>query len=122
MFVVLSITWVCGPPIEMKINHGGTEVTEKTLKKLKLPALRVSVVNDFRRSEAAAPPRRVAESKGPYSRSRLSWERSSRSVPYVLQQLLDFSLLVRRERQQRQTRDAAEAPVVIHGILHTWDA
>jgi len=30
MFVVLSVTWACGPPIEMKINHGGTEVTEKT--------------------------------------------------------------------------------------------
>jgi hypothetical protein len=53
--VILSVTWACGPPIEMKINHGGTEITEKTLKKLKLPALRVGarpersrrVVNDF---------------------------------------------------------------------------
>src|ERR1035437_7194731 len=77
---------------------------------------------DFRRNEAAAPPRRVAESKGPYSRSSLSLERSSCSVPYVLQQLLHFGFFVRRERQQRQTRDATEAPVVIHGILHTRDA
>jgi hypothetical protein len=38
--VILSVTWACGPPIEMKINHGGTEITEKTLKKLKLRALR----------------------------------------------------------------------------------
>jgi hypothetical protein len=53
--VILSVTWACGPPIEMKINHGGTEITEKTLKKLKLRALRVGacpersrrVVNDF---------------------------------------------------------------------------
>jgi len=27
--VIASITWVCGPPIGMKINHGGTEITEK---------------------------------------------------------------------------------------------
>src|ERR1035437_1963159 len=37
----------------MKIDNGGTEITEKTLKKLKLRALRVSVVNDFRRSAGA---------------------------------------------------------------------
>src|ERR1035441_5291368 len=49
--VILSVIWACGAPIEMKIDHGGTEITEKTLKKLKLRALRVSVVNDFRRSE-----------------------------------------------------------------------
>jgi hypothetical protein len=29
-FVILSVTWACGPPIEMKINHGGAEITEKT--------------------------------------------------------------------------------------------
>src|ERR1035437_7600411 len=57
--VILSVIWACGAPIEMKIDHGGTEITEKTLKKLKLRALRVSVVNDFRRS-AGAP------SKDPY--------------------------------------------------------
>ena len=55
--VILSIAWVCGPPMEMKINHGGTEITEKPLKKLKLRALRVSVVNDFRRCGAQRPQR-----------------------------------------------------------------
>src|SRR5664280_1100976 len=45
-----------------------------------------------------------------------------RLVPDVLEQLLHFGCLVRRERQQRQTRDATEAPVVIHCILHTRDA
>src|ERR1035441_3481863 len=44
------------------------------------------------------------------------------SVPDVLQQPLHFGLFVRGERQQRQTRDAAEAAVVIHGILHAGDA
>jgi hypothetical protein len=48
--VILSVTGL-RPPIGMKINHGGTEVTEKTREKLKL---RVSVVNDFRRSDGAA--------------------------------------------------------------------
>src|ERR1039457_6620254 len=68
--VILSVTWACGPPIEMKINHGGTETTEKTLKKLKLRALRVSVVNDFRRSDE-----RREESKDPFGRqeSRTCW-------------------------------------------------
>jgi hypothetical protein len=37
----LSVTWACGAPIEMKIDRGGTEITEKTLKKLKLRAFRV---------------------------------------------------------------------------------
>src|SRR5664280_2860499 len=45
-----------------------------------------------------------------------------RLVPDVLEQLLHFGFLVRRQRQQRQTRDATEAPVVIHCILHTRDA
>src|ERR1022692_540204 len=49
----------------MKIDHGGTEITEKTLKKLKLRALRVSVVNDFRRS-AGAPSLRAGV-EGPLS-------------------------------------------------------
>src|ERR1017187_6439903 len=43
----MSVTWACGAPIEMKIHHGDTEITKKTLKKLELRALRVSVVNDF---------------------------------------------------------------------------
>src|ERR1022692_4567875 len=55
--VILSVIWACGAPIEMKIDHGGTEITEKTLKKLKLRALRVSVVNDFRRCGAQRPQR-----------------------------------------------------------------
>src|ERR1035437_9817585 len=50
----MSVTWACGAPIEMKIDHGGTEITEKTLKKLKL---RVSVVNDFRRSVSIFTPK-----------------------------------------------------------------
>src|SRR5664280_3097869 len=44
-----SVTWACGPPIGTKIHHGGTE---KTREKLKARVLRVSVVNDFRRSGA----------------------------------------------------------------------
>src|ERR1035437_8656624 len=52
--VILSVIWACGAPIEMKIDHGGTEITEKTLKKLKLRALRVSVVNAFRRRAVVA--------------------------------------------------------------------
>jgi hypothetical protein len=63
--VILSVIWACGAPIEMKIDHGGTEITEKTLKKLKLRALRVSVVNDFRRS-AGAPSLRAGV-EGPLS-------------------------------------------------------
>src|SRR5664279_1596794 len=47
-----SVTWACGPPIGTKIHHGGTEITEKTREKLKARVLRVSVVNDFRRSGA----------------------------------------------------------------------
>src|ERR1035437_5395210 len=52
--VLMSVTWACGAPIEMKIDHGGTEITEKTLKKLKL---RVSVVNDFRRGVSIFTPK-----------------------------------------------------------------
>jgi hypothetical protein len=55
----MSVTWACGVPIEMKINHGDTEITEKTLKKLELRALRVSVVNDFRRSGRTGVPKRA---------------------------------------------------------------
>jgi hypothetical protein len=40
----------------MKIDHGGTEITEKTREKLKLRALRVSVVNDFPRSRRTGIP------------------------------------------------------------------
>jgi hypothetical protein len=34
--ILMSVTWACGAPIEMKIDHEGTEITEKTLKKLRL--------------------------------------------------------------------------------------
>src|ERR1035438_8712329 len=51
--------------MEMKINHGGTEITQKPLKKVKLRALRVSVVNDFRRSAAPAKNFRPASFRGP---------------------------------------------------------
>jgi len=30
----MSVTWVCGPPMGMKIHHGATEITEKTREKL----------------------------------------------------------------------------------------
>ena len=36
----LSVTWACGAPMEMKTNHGDTEIAEKTLKKPELRALR----------------------------------------------------------------------------------
>src|SRR5664280_2769785 len=38
--VVVSVTWADGPPIGMRINHGGTETTGKTREQLKLRALR----------------------------------------------------------------------------------
>jgi len=36
----------------MKVHHGGTEITEKGSAETNLRGLRVSVVNDFRQSEA----------------------------------------------------------------------
>src|SRR5438045_2310687 len=44
------------------------------------------------------------------------------SVPDVLEQLLDLRLFIGSQRQQRQTRPAAEHAVEIHGVLHTGDA
>src|ERR1035441_3784341 len=54
------VTWAGGPPIGMRINHGGTEITEKTLWKSKLRVCCVGAcpersrrgVTDFRRSGA----------------------------------------------------------------------
>src|SRR5664279_2472784 len=50
--VIPTVTWACGPPIGIKINHGGTEITEKLYGNQKLRALRVSVVSVFRRRGA----------------------------------------------------------------------
>ena len=50
--VIPTVTWACGPPIGIKINHGATEITEKLYGNQKLRALRVSVVSVFRRRGA----------------------------------------------------------------------
>src|ERR1035441_9639633 len=84
--VILSVIWACGAPIEMKIDHGGTEITEKTLKKLKLRALRVSVVNDFRRS-AGAPSLRAGVEGPPIPAKNLPMRDPSAKCPTAKCQL-----------------------------------
>src|SRR5271157_448828 len=69
--IILSVTWPCGPNIGMKIDHGGTEITEKTLQKPRLRVLCVSVVNDFGRSAVRSPQRRNG-AEGPLSSADVS--------------------------------------------------